>query len=393
MRKTLSFSEEIDEYIVLRLLLYNYQDNNRSLPPGAEIVHPSIRAKIRKQEKQFLKLYFRHFKRPYLGNLPGWRDDSSIYLFWNGQLACGVYLCDKNEFDTDKNWGQLHYAFVDTRFKGRGFYGLVFKEAVRRAQSWGLKGLYLNSDRHILPKVYERWGAELWKKIPKLSKNPNCKPKDPHNWLVHRIHDAALKEALRRYAHGILLDIGCGEKPYQALTEGLVSKHIGLDHPGSLHSKQLVDIFGTAYDTGLADEAVDTILCTAVLEHLEEPEQALRECYRILKPGGVAIYSVPFIWHLNEEPRDFYRFSKYGLDYLFKKVGFEVVEIKALSGFWVTFGQLLVYNLYRLNRGPLRWLRIIDGLGLALQGMAYLLDRFDRTEQWTWMYSVVARKP
>jgi len=54
---------------------------------------------------------------------------------------------------------------------------------------------------------------------------------------------------------------------------------------------------------------------------------------------------------------------------------------------------LLVYNLYRLNRGPLKWLRIIDGLGLLAQGIFYLLDRVDRTEQWTWMYMVVARKP
>jgi SAM-dependent methyltransferase len=84
-----------------------------------------------------------------------------------------------------------------------------------------------------------------------------------------------------------------------------------------------------------------------VLEHLEEPEAAIRECHRVLRPGGTAIYTVPFIWHLHEEPRDFFRYSKYGLRYLFEKVGFEIVELRALSGFWVTFGQLFVYNLYR----------------------------------------------
>lgn len=191
---------------------------------------------------------------------------------------------------------------------------------------------------------------------------------------------------------GRLIDIGCGTKPYAGLLKPYIGEHIGVDHEDSFHGKDQVDLPGTAYAIPAAEASFDSALCTAVLEHLEEPEQALRECYRILKPGGVAIYSVPFIWHLHEEPRDFYRFSKYGLDYLFRKTGFEVVEIKALSGFWVTFGQLLVYNLYRINRGPLRWLRIVDGLGLAVQGMAYLLDRLDRTEQWTWMYMVVARK-
>ena len=86
------------------------------------------------------------------------------------------------------------------------------------------------------------------------------------------------------------------------------------------------------------------------------------------------------------------RFSKYGLRYLFEKADFEILELQALSGFWVTFGQLLVYNLYRANRGPLRWLRIVDALGLVIQGTAWLLDRFDRSEQWTWMYLVAARR-
>lgn len=71
-----------------------------------------------------------------------------------------------------------------------------------------------------------------------------------YNWLVHCIHDAALDIALRQYASGILLDIGCGEKPYRTLTEGLVTTHLGLEHPESIHSKQQVDVFGTAPKRG-----------------------------------------------------------------------------------------------------------------------------------------------
>ena len=217
--------------------------------------------------------------------------------------------------------------------------------------------------------------------------------KELKNLLINHIHDQYLSLQSKKYIRGRLIDIGCGTKPYANLLKPYINEHVGIDHDESFHGKENIDLFGTAYSVPVDDATFDSALCTAVLEHLEEPRQALCECYRILKPGGVAIYSVPFIWHLHEEPRDFYRFSKYGLDYLFKKAGFEVIEIKALSGFWVTFGQLLVYNLYRLNRGPLRWLHIIDGLGLVLQGMAFLFDRLDRTEQWTWMYLIVARKP
>jgi SAM-dependent methyltransferase len=213
------------------------------------------------------------------------------------------------------------------------------------------------------------------------------------NWLVRNIHDEALLDVAGKYLSGRLVDIGCGTKPYKTLLGRYVTEHIGVDHEATLHDKSQIDLFGTAYNIPADDDYFDSAICTAVLEHLEEPEAALRECSRVLKSGGYAVYSVPFIWHLHEEPRDFFRFSRYGLEYLFAKVGFELVELNALSGFWVTFGQLFVYNIHRFNRGPLRWLGLINIIGLIIQFIAYGLDKIDKSERWTWMYMVVARKP
>jgi len=213
-----------------------------------------------------------------------------------------------------------------------------------------------------------------------------------HNILVNKIHNLELELFASKYLSGRLIDIGCGTKQYKDLLAPYVTEHIGLDYNGTLHDKANVDLWGTAYNIPAEDASFDSAICTAVLEHLEEPEAALKECKRVLKQGGVAIYSVPFIWHLHEEPRDFFRFSMYGLKYLFDKTGFEILELKALSGFWVTFGQLFVYNLYRFNMGPLRWFHIVDAVGLLIQCVAYVMDRFDKTEQWTWMYMVVVRK-
>jgi SAM-dependent methyltransferase len=217
--------------------------------------------------------------------------------------------------------------------------------------------------------------------------------KELKNLVVNEIFERVLFEYGSRHLHDRLIDIGCGTKPYRSMLAPLVSEHIGLDHSGTLHGTEAVDLIGTAYDIPVQDCTFDSAICTAVLEHLEEPEQAIRECYRVLKPGGAAIYSAPFIWHLHEEPRDFFRYSRYGLEYLFKKAGFEILEIRPLSGFWMTFGQMFIYYIYRFNRGPLRWLRLIDVGSLALQRLFYALDRLDRAEAWTWMYVVVVRRP
>lgn len=216
--------------------------------------------------------------------------------------------------------------------------------------------------------------------------------KSIYNLLIYRLHDKALKRAASKYFNGKMLDIGCGIKPYFEMMRPYVTTHIGVDHKDSPHSNENVDLIGTAYKIPVNDSLFDSALCTSVLEHLEDPELALAECNRILKTGGIAIYTVPFIWHLHEEPRDFYRFSKFGLHYIFTKTGFELIEINALSGFWGTFGQLFTYNLYRCNRGPLRWFKIIDMLALVLQGIFLIMDHLDKTEQWTSLYLVVAKK-
>ena len=214
------------------------------------------------------------------------------------------------------------------------------------------------------------------------------------NWLVYKILNSALNKQIQKYAKGKLLDIGSGEKPYAKMIKPYVIEHVGLDHKNTLHDKSRIDLFGTAYDIPTKDESFDTVLCTAVLEHLEEPDKAIKEAHRVLKRGGYAIYAVPLFWHLHEEPRDFYRYTKYGLKYLFEKNEFKIIELKPLSGFIVTFGQELVYFLWHFRRGgkinPLWW--IIPPIGMLIQGICYLLNKIDHSENFIWMYLVVARK-
>jgi len=110
--------------------------------------------------------------------------------------------------------------------------------------------------------------------------------KEIKNILVNSIHDKALKNTVEQFISGRLIDIGCSTKPYKNLLAPYVTEHIGVDHQETLHDKSNIDRFGTAYDLPAANEEFDCALCTAVLEHLEEPELALKDCWRVLKRGG-----------------------------------------------------------------------------------------------------------
>lgn len=203
----------------------------------------------------------------------------------------------------------------------------------------------------------------------------------------------AISRAVRRWAGGVVLDVGCGTKRYADVVGEVATMHVGLDHPSTYHATRSVDVFGLADALPFADASVDTVFCTEVLEHLEMPQVTVDESYRCLRPGGVAIFTCPFIWHIHEAPRDFYRYSPYGLRWLFENAGFEVVQLEPLNRFWTTFGQMLVYKLNSYNRGILRLVPVIPLVVLLMQGVLLLLDLLPGSDEWPSHHLIVARKP
>ncbi|MEJ2216101.1 MAG: sulfotransferase [Gemmatimonadota bacterium] len=210
--------------------------------------------------------------------------------------------------------------------------------------------------------------------------------------LVARTAAEEIRRAAREHLNGRLLEIGCGTKRKALLVSDLVDWHVGLDHAASPHGLAAVDVVATAYAVPAAAATFDSVLSTAVLEHLEDPARALAEACRVLRPGGHAVYTAPLFWHLHEEPRDFFRYTRHGLRHLFEGAGFEVVELKALSGVWTTVAAQMGYYVQRFRRWPLRW--AVDAAVAAGNVIGSRLDRGRaRDERFTWMYIVVARKP
>jgi SAM-dependent methyltransferase len=159
-----------------------------------------------------------------------------------------------------------------------------------------------------------------------------------HYYPFHR----DLVAAIRKYAKGKVLDIGCGNKPYEKEFDANVSAYIGCDIIQSDLNK--VDILCAANEIPLENLSVDTVFSTQTIEHVEDHQGLVNEAFRVLKPGGFFIVSGPMYWHLHEQPYDFFRFTEYGFKYVLEKAGFEITEIKANGGMWATTGQNIIHS-------------------------------------------------
>lgn len=76
------------------------------------------------------------------------------------------------------------------------------------------------------------------------------------------------------------------------------------------------------------------------------------------------------MWHLHEQPRDFYRYTKFGLQYLAEKSGFEVVSIKPTGGFFLSTAHEIGYMIYFFTE-----LKILRPLQVILMNVFLLLGK------------------
>lgn len=135
---------------------------------------------------------------------------------------------------------------------------------------------------------------------------------------------------LREYASGRLIDLGCGDMPFRDL---ILDQVISYDSIDRFPRTPEVTFVGDIQDMSLiANGCYDTAICLEVLEHVPDPLRAVREVFRILKPSGIFIVSVPHLSRLHDEPYDYYRFTRHGLKYILESGGFEILRLDARGG-------------------------------------------------------------
>lgn len=173
-----------------------------------------------------------------------------------------------------------------------------------------------------------------------------------------KFFDEKIKEIAKEK---VVYDIGGGKrfqkdlKPYESYFKDCDYKTIDID------PEYNPDILADAHALPITDDVADGVICKSVLEHVENPFQVVDEIYRILKYDGKSFVYVPFLYPYHgsgKTYKDYYRYSKDGIEYLFRK--FSKIEIMPIRGYFETILNLLPYlNRFFLFLGIARFLDMI----------------------------------
>jgi len=207
---------------------------------------------------------------------------------------------------------------------------------------------------------------------------PVCRPSTLDSFGNRRLILAALKRELASF-NGLVLDVGCGEKPYRVLLLSPPSRgsaYVGVDLPGNPYSTPDLEWDGVTLPK--PDASVDSVLLTEVLEHCADPGAVLKEAWRVLRPGGFLFTTVPFIWPMHAIPHDEYRYTPFALERLLTGAGFPSPRIAATGGRDAVLGVTL--GLWARRMPTASWLERAArrSLCILLWPLVWLLFRIDR---------------
>lgn len=101
------------------------------------------------------------------------------------------------------------------------------------------------------------------------------------------------------------------------------------------------DVLCSITDMPFDDSSFDAVVCGSVLEHIENPDTAVTEMFRVLRPGGTFIAWVPFLFRVHGDPNDYTRYTRYKWASVLKATGFSSFDIYNYGGAWTLLVDIL----------------------------------------------------
>ncbi|MDY6966231.1 MAG: class I SAM-dependent methyltransferase [Halobacteriota archaeon] len=212
------------------------------------------------------------------------------------------------------------------------------------------------------------------------------------------VHAHYLKKHINEFSLNIghnsfVLDIGCGKSPYKHILD--FERYISID----INKARDEDMVGDICNLPIKGNVVDLIVCTEVVEHVEDVDAALEELNRVLKREGYLILTMPLLMGVHD-PVDFYRFTELGSNVLLKRCGFEVIKMKKRGGIFASIGAIVskvpyqVFAPYddRRNYPKYGILFLLYLLLIPLTKFFIAIDVFDKSKNYTLGYDVLCNK-
>lgn len=140
-------------------------------------------------------------------------------------------------------------------------------------------------------------------------------------WLEQEGREAAARGSFR------VLDIGCGVKPYLPFFPG-ATEYVGVD----VQENPYADVHGPIEALPVADGSFDVVLCTQVLEHVDDPAAAVSELHRVTAPGGRVLASTHGVMVYHPNPVDLWRWTHTGLERQFAAREWARLEVRPGAG-------------------------------------------------------------
>jgi SAM-dependent methyltransferase len=208
------------------------------------------------------------------------------------------------------------------------------------------------------------------------------------------IEDSVARFAVDLPGRSRVLDAGAGEGRYREYFEGHrytgVDLAVGDSKWNYSNLDAVADLNTLPFPAATFDAAVNIV----TLEHLRDPALALNEIARVLKPGGALLLVAPLEWEEHQEPHDFFRYTKFGLQLLLERAGFGSLELSPAGGYFRLLSRRLLNGLQFFMRG-LGWFLFVPAVIILvpLALIAPIFEPLDPDRKFTLGYLCIARKP